>query len=72
MTLDLPLEKMSVEDKILTMEALWDSLCRDPAAIESPAWHGEILAERLAALERGEVEFEDLEIAKRKIREQIG
>lgn len=62
---------MSTEDKILTIEVLWDSLCRDPDAIESPAWHGEVLAERLDALERGEAQLEDLEAAKRTIRRQI-
>jgi hypothetical protein len=62
---------MSTEDKILTIEVLWDPLCRDPDAIESPAWHGEVLAERLDALERGEVQLEDLEAAKRTIRRQI-
>ena len=35
----LPLEEMSVEEKLQTMEALWQSLSSDPAAVESPAWH---------------------------------
>ena len=37
----LPLNEMSVEEKLQTMEALWQSLSADPAAIDSPAWHGE-------------------------------
>jgi hypothetical protein len=68
---NLPLDQMSTEDKILTIEALWDSLCRDPDAIESPDWHGEVLADRLDALDRGEVQLEDLEAVKRTIRRQI-
>jgi hypothetical protein len=71
MKLDLPLDQMSTEDKLQAMEVLWESLCRDAAEIESPAWHGEVLAERLVALERGEVEFEDLDEVKRKIRKQF-
>jgi len=71
MKLDLPLDQMSTEDKLQAMEVLWESLCRDAADIESPAWHGEVLAERLVALERGEVEFEDLDEVKRNIRKQI-
>ena len=69
---DLPLEQMTVADKIMTMEALWDSLCRDDEQVESPLWHGEVLDQRMAALESGEVELEDLEVAKRKIRDQLG
>jgi hypothetical protein len=71
MQLDLPLDQMSTEDKLQAMEVLWESLCRDAAEIESPAWHGEVLSERLVALERGEVEFEDLDEVKGKIRKQI-
>jgi hypothetical protein len=67
---DLPLDQMTVEDKLLAMEALWDSLSRRPDAIESPAWHGEVLAERLAALERGEVTLLDLDDVKRRLRER--
>jgi hypothetical protein len=63
---------MTVADKIMTMEALWDSLCRDYEQVESPLWHGEVLDQRMAALESGEVELEDLEVAKRKIRDQLG
>ncbi|MBK1704930.1 addiction module protein [Halochromatium glycolicum] len=71
MKLDLPLDQMSTEDKLQAMEVLWESLSRDAGEIASPAWHGEVLAERLGALERGEVEFEDLNEVKRKIRRQI-
>jgi len=35
----LPLNEMSVEEKLQTMEALWLSLSADLASIESPAWH---------------------------------
>jgi hypothetical protein len=67
---DLPLDQMAVEDKLLAMEALWDSLSRDPDTVESPAWHSVVLAERLAALERGEVTLLDLDDVKRRFREQ--
>ena len=67
----LPLHEMTVEEKILTMESLWDSLSQIPNDLESPDWHGEILAERAAALERGEDGFEDWESAKADIRSQL-
>ena len=71
MQLDLLLERMSVEEKILAMESLWDSLRQEPADIESPSWHGEILAQRAAAVKRGEDGFEDWESAKAEIRSQL-
>jgi len=62
---------MSVEEKIRTMENLWDSLLHEQPEIASPHWHGELLAEREAAIERGEAEFEDWELAKERIRRQV-
>jgi hypothetical protein len=67
----LPLDDMSVEDKIQTMESLWDSLLRENSEIASPGWHGEVLVEREEAIERGEIQFEDWETAKEKIRRQV-
>jgi len=66
----LPLEKMSVEEKLQTMEALWQSLSVDPAAIESPAWHEEELAEREEKIESGEAKFVEWEKAKADIRQR--
>ena len=39
------------------MELLWASLARTPGAVPSPDWHGEVLATRMARIERGEGEF---------------
>ena len=64
------LPKLSVEEKLQTMEALWQSLSTDPAAIESPQWHGEVLAEREHKIESGEAKFVDWEEAKAEIRRQ--
>ena len=67
----LPLEKMSVEEKLLAMESLWDDLCGNAEVISSPTWHEEVLTERDATLQRGGDEFEDWEVAKRHIRNQV-
>ena len=64
----LPLDKMSAEEKLQTMEALWQSLSTDPAAIESPAWHEEELAGREGKIESGEAKFVEWERAKVDIR----
>ena len=67
----LPLNQMSVEEKIRTMENLWDSLLHEQSEISSPKWHGQLLAERKAAIDRGEAEFEDWESAKERIRKEL-
>ena len=67
----LPLEKMSVEEKLQAMESLWDDLCSKAAGVSSPAWHEDVLAERDAMQKRGADEFEDWDAAKRSIRNKI-
>ncbi len=67
----LPLEKMSIEEKIYTMETLWDDLCRLSNGGDSPDWHRGVLAGREAAIEQGEDSFEDWEVAKKNIRKQV-
>ena len=64
----LPLDEMSAEDKLQAMEALWESLSADPAAIESPAWHEEELRERERKIASGAARFIDWEKVKADIR----
>jgi len=63
----LPLSEMSIEEKLQMMEALWDDLSRNAPSLASPQWHGQVLAEREAALERGEDSFEDWQQARERI-----
>jgi hypothetical protein len=65
MTVALPLEQMTVAEKLQAMEMLWADLSRDDA-FESPAWHGEVLRERA-----GEKNFVDWETAKRDLRARL-
>ena len=69
MAITLPLEQMSVEEKLHAMELLWDDLC-NKASMPSPAWHANVLAEREARYLRGEEQAEDWQTAKRNIRNQ--
>ena len=57
MGISLPLEKMSIEDKIRTMETIWDNLCQTAESIPSPSWHKDILDEREKAIDNGKEEF---------------
>ncbi len=67
----IPLEKMSVEEKLQAMESIWDDLCSKAAGVPSPAWHEDVLAERDAVQKRGDDEFEDWDAAKRNIRTKV-
>ncbi len=60
------ISKMSVLERLQTMEALWDSLTREPDGIRSPKWHEEILSERKEKIEDGNAEFISLEELKSK------
>lgn len=68
MTKTIDVETMTVEEKLQTMEALWENLCRQAEGIPIPAWHAELLAEREARVKSGEETFEDWDVVKKKIR----
>jgi len=67
----LPLEKMSVEEKLQVMESLWDDLCSKAGVMTSPASHDDVLAEREARHKHVVDEFEDWDTAKRNIKNRI-
>ena len=61
------IEKMSLDERLQTMELLWASLGRTPDAVPSPDWHGEVLATRTAKIKRGEAEFLTIPELKRRL-----
>jgi hypothetical protein len=71
MPFNLPLKDMSLHEKLSVMESLWEDLARTPDAIESPAWHKDILDERRKRLADGTSQSIDWETAKADIRNQL-
>jgi putative addiction module component (TIGR02574 family) len=67
----LPLDRMTVEEKLMAMEALWDNLCREEAQVPVQEWHKQLLDQRRKEIESGEVKFVDWETAKTRIRNRI-
>jgi hypothetical protein len=53
------------------MERLWDELSRRPSNVPVPDWHGDVLAERLAAVREGRTSFVDWDVAKERLRERL-
>ena len=71
MTKLLPLNEMTIEEKLQVMEQLWDDLSRNSGDLQSPSWHGDVLAERAAASARGEEIAESWDEARKKIEKDI-
>jgi hypothetical protein len=67
-TFNLPLKYMSLQKKLSAMESLWEDRTRTPEAIESPAWHKDILDERRQHVAEGSSRFVEWETAKADIR----
>jgi hypothetical protein len=67
----LIIAQMTTEEKIQTMETLWEDLCRKAEDVPSPLWHKGVLQEREERIKTGEEVFLDWESAKKQIREKV-
>jgi hypothetical protein len=67
MPITLPLKKMTRNDKLRAMEAIWADLSRDESKVDAPAWHGEALQEAERLVKQGKAKFSDWEDAKKRI-----
>lgn len=62
---------LPLADRLLAMEALWDSLCREPdSKYPTPDWHADVLHERNTALDTGKESTLPWGEAKARIREK--
>jgi hypothetical protein len=71
MSASLPLNEMTVPEKLRIMEALWEDLSRNSDALVSPEWHESVLKEREERIASGQAEFVDWEKAKAEIRQRL-
>jgi hypothetical protein len=69
MPIEIPLDQMSVAEKLQAMEAIWNSLCVRPEDVPSPEWHGRVPAERKRRLESGEATVSDWSDAKKRLQD---
>lgn len=68
MDVALPLDKMSVEEKLRALELLWEDLSRTPAALLSPQWHKDVLNARDQRVREGREKFIPWDEARRSLR----
>jgi hypothetical protein len=67
---ELQIDRMTLEEKLRAMEALWDDLCRREEAVHVPQWHKDLLDERERLVEQGKARFIDWNTAKKHISER--
>jgi putative addiction module component (TIGR02574 family) len=62
------IERMSIAERLQTIEEIWDSLYRHGDDVPSPDWHGDVLADRKARAQRGEAKFLTLDELRSRMR----
>ena len=70
MRVTIPLDRMTVADKLRALEEIWGDLLRASEDVPSPAWHADVLRARENRVREGTAHFGDLGDAKRRIRER--
>jgi putative addiction module component (TIGR02574 family) len=66
----LPLDQMTVEEKLKAMEAIWRSLSKHEDQVPVPDWHKQVLDERQRQIDAGEASFVSLEEMKERVRKR--
>jgi hypothetical protein len=67
MAVELPLATMSVEEKLHTLEVLWNDLRSREENIPVPQWHRDLLDERTRLVRDGKASFSNWDTAKDRI-----
>lgn len=66
----LPLDQMSVEEKLRAMEAIWRSLSKHEDQLPVPDWHKRVLDQRQQQIDDGKATFISLEEMKERVRKR--
>jgi putative addiction module component (TIGR02574 family) len=67
MSIDASVDALNTSEKLALMERLWEAVSQRPADVPSPKWHGDVLAERIAAVRDGRSKFVDWDEAKERL-----
>ena len=60
--------RLSQTERLQAMEWLWAALCQEQAEVESPEWHGDVLAARKVSADSGASEFLSIAQLKERLR----
>ena len=71
MSFRIPLDTMTIDEKLRVMEEIWADLRSKPDNIPSPDWHRDVLNARERKHTDGSITYNDWTAAKERIRKQI-
>jgi hypothetical protein len=60
--------RLSKAEQLQAMQWLWASLSKKSEEVESPAWHGDVLAARKAKADSGDAQFLSVQQLKERLR----
>ena len=66
--LEQELSQLTKAERLDAMEVLWASLSKAQQDMESPEWHGKVLAARQAKVDSGKGEFLTVALLKERLR----
>jgi putative addiction module component (TIGR02574 family) len=66
----LPLDQMTVEEKLRAMEAIWRSLSKHEDQLPVPDWHKQVLDKRQRQIDAGGASSVSLEEMKERVRKR--
>lgn len=69
MARSLPLDEMTVDEKLDALDRIWADLRSNPEQIPSPAWHKDVLESRAKQLSEGSTSLNDWDEVKKRLRE---
>ena len=62
------IKKMTIQERLTTMEHIWDSLCHEEVEPKSPSWHETILTERKKMMDCPDAKFLTIEQLRERYR----
>lgn len=71
MSLEAIIGGLTREEQIVAMELLWKRLTTEHPSATPPEWHRNVVAERVAAIERGEEQLSDWDDAKKRLADRL-
>jgi hypothetical protein len=67
----IDISRLSREEKLRVMEAIWEDLSREAEQVESPQWHREALEETERRFQSGQEKVVDWQDAKKELRKRF-
>ncbi|TAN68029.1 MAG: addiction module component CHP02574 family protein [Methylobacter sp.] len=60
------IKSLPIEQRMLLMEQIWDTLCYENEEIKSPSWHEDIINDRMQLVNSGKAKFISIQELKDK------